>query len=333
MKRGIIQLVLLSIFICKAWSFENIKFKLIPEIGIMNGNIYEYVFSNACHNTDNILSKLDWEVKNVPYLELTARTDIYKYVFVSADFKAAIPCTSGKMQDYDWLNSLGGSGDIPLSWKNDPATELTNYSSSQNKMIDYFDFNLAFGGNILLAKKYVISPFLGWNYKFLTFDAIGGFTDYKSNNHVKKVIEGRVISYKQEQNAFMLGINFDAQFTKKIHAFAQLMVCPGLGTFTSVDYHYMNVTDSSGTAYLDKLDSYFELKAKLMANYEFTKYANFGLSLAIDYLPLKKGPDYSRSIDKDGNFLYEYSTWSKTSILGGSDALIWSFAITYNLSF
>lgn len=326
MKKRVL-IILGLICLTKLWCLENFQFKIVPEFGLMNGHINEYVFSNQCKNTDNMVSKLNWDVKNVPYFELTASVDIFKYVFACADFKTAIPCTSGNMQDYDWLNSLGGSSGIPSSWKYDPATELTNYSCHTNKLVNYFDFNLAIGGNIRFLERYCATPFLAWNYKYFTFDGFNGWRDYKEENHTIQKISGKVISYQQEQNAFMLGVNFNARFTDEFTSFFQLMICPGIGSFNALDTHY-----SRRTAFLDKLDNYFELKSKIAASYAFNPYATFGITFALDYLPLKKGPDYNRSTDADGKLL-THSAWSKSSAQGGSDAFIWSLALNYIFTF
>lgn len=48
------------------------SFNIKPEYNLMNGNVHEYVFDSRCKNTDNMLSRLDWDVQNISYIGLNA---------------------------------------------------------------------------------------------------------------------------------------------------------------------------------------------------------------------------------------------------------------------
>ena len=95
-------------------------------ISLLNGSISEYVFDPASHNTDDVLSRLDWDVKNVPIVSVSVDLTLFKYAYFNLGAGFGFPSTpSGNMQDYDWLNCIpiknGGFG-LPKQY----GTELTN---------------------------------------------------------------------------------------------------------------------------------------------------------------------------------------------------------------
>ena len=113
-----------------------INFDIRPEFGILHGSINEYVFEDACKNTDNLESRLDWDVTAIPYIAGAADITILRYIFIGVNGRYGFPITSGNMQDYDWLNS------VPppkySSWLQDDPTELTNYSKHNNFLDSYY---------------------------------------------------------------------------------------------------------------------------------------------------------------------------------------------------
>lgn len=315
------------VFEANLWATDNFNFSLSSEIGILNGNIYEYVISTSCKNTDNILSKLDWEVSNIPFIELNASADVLKYFFIGASGRFGIPLQSGYMQDYDWLNS------ITDQWKADDPTELTNYSKHTNFLTSYNSINIMAGANIIINKNFIVTPFLAWDYFFISFDGIGGYKIYKSDDFNSKPYDDvKVITYKQEFNSFMLGVNFKAKLIDKIELFAQGMICPYVGASSNLDYHYRNQKVGEtvfGTLYLDQINNYFQIKGKLKINYFFDIHNSIGLGFGIEYLPLSTGSDFSRNIDSDGNITGK--KWSMGNSLGGTSRLLWNCSFNYQL--
>ena len=80
-------------------------------ISLLNGSISEYVFTPASHNTDDVLSRLDWDVKNVPIVSASVDLTLFKYAYFNLGAGFGFPSTSsGNMQDYDWLNCIPKNG-------------------------------------------------------------------------------------------------------------------------------------------------------------------------------------------------------------------------------
>ena len=163
-------------------------------ISLLNGSISEYVFDPASHNTDDVLSRLDWDVKNVPIVSASVDLTLFKYAYFNLGAGFGFPSTpSGNMQDYDWLN----------------GTELTNYSIHDNFLNSYRNIFVKIGYNFCLPLKITITPFVAYNYEYLGFDSFDGYEECKLdyyNYREKEELSGIVISYFQETNAFLVGI-------------------------------------------------------------------------------------------------------------------------------
>lgn len=306
---------------------ENFNLSLDLDFGLLNGHVYEYVFDDSNQNTDHMESKLDWDVKNIPYFELSAQADIWKYVYVEADAKIGIPKSSGNMQDYDWLNSMATSyPDIPDSWADDPATELTNYSKHNNSLLSYYDVNIFLGGNITIPSTSVkITPFLNYNYWFIGFDGSNGYREYKIENFERKYYKQSVISYKQEYNSLLLGTTVSATFNQSFFISGSLMFSPMLNFNTSIDNH-----KTRNDVFIDLINNTFEVKAKVQAKYIYNDLLNFGLKSSIQYIPVAKGADYMNPPQKDGKY---YLGKPAEGVQGGTSSFLWTLSISCGITF
>ena len=104
---------------------------------------------------------------------------------------------SGYLQDYDWLNSLGGIDGSYTEWKKQDPAELTNYSIHDNYFKQWYGISFDLGGTFTLFENYTLMPSLSYEYEYWAFDAYDGYCKYKSNNFKNYNLSGRVISYFQ----------------------------------------------------------------------------------------------------------------------------------------
>ena len=304
---------------------ENFNFSLDLDFGLLNGHIYEYVFHDINQNTDHMESMLDWDVKNIPYFELSAQTDLWKYVYVGFDGKIGVPKSSGNMQDYDWLNSVGGGGDIYPAWKSKSPFELTNYSKHNNNLTSYYCVNFSVGGNIpLLGNSVKITPFLSYDYWFIGFDGSKGYGEYKSNNFVREYFNGSVISYKQEYNSFLLGTTVSGTVFNNFYLEGTLMISPMMVYNVSIDNHKVR-----NVIFIDIINNAFEIKGQLQAKYKFNNLLNFGIKSSIQYIPVSKGYDYMNPPQKDGKY---YITNPEPGVQGGTSSFLWTFSLNCGLT-
>ena len=154
-----------TLFVLLITSFTFAQNKIISvdakaNISLLNGSISEYAFDSASHNTDDVLSRLDWDVKNVPIVSASVDLTLFKYAYFNLGAGFGFPSTpSGNMQDYDWLN----------------GTELTNYSIHDNFLNSYRNIFVKIGYNFYLPLKITITPFVAYNYEYLGFDSFDGY--------------------------------------------------------------------------------------------------------------------------------------------------------------
>ncbi|MCQ2590749.1 MAG: omptin family outer membrane protease [Treponema sp.] len=300
---------------------DNFNLTIDTGIGFLNGKISEYVYDKDCLNTDNVLSRLDWDINCVPYLEAEVFGNLYKYLHFSAAGKVAIPVESGFMQDYDWLNSLGGpNGYYPL-WKNDDPTEITNYSKHTNIIEKYYNFSILLGGNIYIPNtSIVISPFAAYEYWFISFNAKDGYRKYKSENWVQKNFSGSVISYKQEYNSALFGLETSAQLTENLMIKGTFAISPLLCFNNSLDNHI-----ATSSYYLDIIKNAMEYKAKVKLLYKTNEHTAIGFSTGIQLIPETRGYDYN-PIFYNGKMYVDLDNPAR--VLGGIYSFICDFTFT-----
>lgn len=301
---------------------------MMPEFGIVNGTIGEYVFEDACSNTDHMLSRLDWDVVTVPYASLSISFDLFRYFYIGLNGTIGIPVPSGVMEDYDWLNSCPPSG--YGSWADDDPTELTNYSKHNNKVEKYYNLSAKLGGNIPIFDNFTITPYFGYKYDFIEMDASGGYTKYKWNDFQEEAIEkDKLISYAQELNMFILGLQFDFTGIPRLPIFLDFSCVPGLGKMIALDIHYGRpYLGGEATAFLDIMAPLFLIDGKLSCFFEANKHNRIGFSSFIQYMPLTKGLNGIGPV-KNGKIPATFH--GNPTGKGGASRFLFGFSIGYQL--
>ena len=311
---------------------DYLSFRITPEIGILNGSVKEFVFDTACQNKNHKESELDWDVKNIIQFGISGDFDILDYVYAGVNFCIAAPGSSGYMQDYDWLNSVGTTVGYP-KWENDDPYELTNYSKHDNRLEKCLSISAGIGGNIFLPKDFKITPFAAYSYDYIGFSGSDGFSSYKSDNFSEQQFSGKVISYRQESNAILLGIKVQTTCVPKTFMSAEFCFSPALTFTNAMDYHLRNgdALAPFGKAYWDKLENIWQLRAGTRAQFIFNQNHSAGLSAKIQYIPLQKGKNYSKPLAK--NEVPEKGKWIENAeISGGVQRLLWSVSLNYSFS-
>lgn len=330
--------VLFSIFIISAiklFALENffddyLALQITPQFEIANGTIKEYVFDPACKNTDNKLSELDWNLKTIALFNLHVNFDVIKYVNLGLSGSFAVPQRSDFMQDYDWLNSVGGADGLHTDWLNDDPTEKTNFSEHINHLDKYMVFQAYLGGNIYLPLEFKLSPRITYQYEFIRFSSSNGYSKYKSNNFQIKKFEGKVISYEQEINSVLLGLNARVGIIPRTKIDLSFDISPNLTFLNAIDYHYINQT-KYGTAFLDSFHNIMMIMSEANAQYSFSKNHSIGVNYKLQFIPGSQGKTSTKTIDKNGKFLTD--NWiSLQSGGGGTERFIWSLGLNYSFS-
>lgn len=302
-----------------------INFDIRPEFGILHGSVSEYVFDEKCKNTDNMESRLDWDLTAIPYIAGAADITILRYIFIGLNGRYGFPVSTGNMQDYDWLNSVPPSVKY-YSWLEDDPTELTNYSKHDNFLDEYYCFSIEAGGTIPIY-NFSITPVLAYEYSYIQFTGSNGYRKYKSDNFEEKFFENKVISYAQEANIFKMGIKLSYLPFSFLHIDSNIYFSPLATSITALDKHF-----EKSLAYLDKIEKGLLFQANLGVEYYFTRFANIGIKCGFEYLPIISGNDFTRELNTDGNF-FKNSIWKKEKVLGGTSHYIWNWSLVYSLSF
>ena len=305
-----------TLFVLLITSFTFAQNKIISvdakaNISLLNGSISEYVFTPASHNTDDVLSRLDWDVKNVPIVSASIDLTLFKYAYFNLGAGFGFPSTSsGNMQDYDWLN----------------GTELTNYSIHDNFLNSYRNIFVKIGYNFCLPLKITITPFVAYNYEYLGFDGFDGYRKYKKENWQKIELSGLVISYFQETNAFLVGVKLISPVLFNLKIDGEFLISPYTTNINALDKHYMRQLH-----YIDLMPWSYQLQSSLNLSYSIQKHHKIFVQGFLQYIPVSKGNDYIRETDENGN--YTSTDWTIVkSCQGGTSRFLWQISLGYCFS-
>ena len=320
-----------TLFVLLITSFTFAQNKIISvdakaNISLLNGSISEYVFAPASHNTDDVLSRLDWDVKNVPIVSASVDLTLFKYAYFNLGAGFGFPSTpSGNMQDYDWLNCIpiknGGFG-LPKQY----GTELTNYSIHDNFLNSYRNIFVKIGYNFYLPLKITITPFVAYNYEYLGFDGFDGYRKYKKENWQKIEFSGNVISYFQETNAFLVGIKLISPVLFNLKIDGEFLISPYTSNINALDKHHIRKTH-----FMDLMPWSYQLQSSLNLSYSIQKHHKIFVQGFLQYIPVSKGNDYFRYTDENGNYTPTYWTIDK-SCQGGTSRFLWQISLGYCFS-
>ena len=305
-----------TLFVLLITSFTFAQNKIISvdakaNISLLNGSISRYVFDPASHNTDDVLSRLDWDVKNVPIVSASVDLTLFKYAYFNLGAGFGFPSTpSGNMQDYDWLN----------------GTELTNYSIHDNFLNSYRNIFVKIGYNFYLPLKITITPFVAYNYEYLGFDGFDGYRKYKKENWQKIEFSGNVISYFQETNAFLVGIKLISPVLFNFKIDGEFLISPYATNINALDKHYMRQIH-----FIDLMPRSYQLQSSLNLSYSIHKHHKVFVQGFLQYIPVSKGNDYFRETDENGN--YTSTDWTiYENCQSGTSRFLWQISLGYCFS-
>ena len=319
-----------TLFVLLITSFTFAQNKIISvdakaNISLLNGSISEYVFDPASHNTDDVLSRLDWDVKNVPIVSASVDLTLFKYAYFNLGAGFGFPSTpSGNMQDYDWLNCIPKNGGFGLPEQY--GTELTNYSIHDNFLNSYRNIFVKIGYNFYLPLKITITPFVAYNYEYLGFDSFDGYTEYKQDNWQKKECSGSVVSYFQETNAFLVGIKLISPVLFNLKIDGEFLISPYTTNINALDKHYMRQIH-----FIDLMPRSYQLQSNLNLSYSIHKHHKVFVQGFLQYIPVSKGNDYFRETDENGN--YTSTDWTiYENCQSGTSRFLWQISLGYCFS-
>ena len=317
-----------TLFVLLITSFTFAQNKIISvdakaNISLLNGSISEYVFDPASHNTDDVLSRLDWDVKNVPIVSASVDLTLFKYAYFNLGAGFGFPSTpSGNMQDYDWLYCYEFG--LPEQY----GTELTNYSIHDNFLNSYRNIFVKIGYNFYLPLKITITPFVAYNYEYLGFDSFDGYTAFKEDDTWQKdeELSGIVISYFQETNAFLVGIKLISPVLFNLKIDGEFLISPYTSNINALDKHHLRQLH-----FMDLMPWSYQLQSSLNLSYSIQKHHKIFVQGFLQYIPVSKGNDYFRYTDENGNYTPTYWTIDK-SCQGGTSRFLWQISLGYCFS-
>ena len=295
---------------------------LSPEFGLINGTIFEEVWNasmsysstTVTYNKTTMLSRLDWQLNNAPYIGIGSEILINKKYLIDFSYSGGLTRESGIMEDYDWK-------------KTDEPDHLTNYSRHALIINNYTQINANIGYlfNFKSSIPFCVIPKIGVNYFSFDFSGYGGYKQYESEgwqanyNSFKDQI---VISYKQSYVAPRFS------FYTNINKSGLIEFEYGLGvsyikSFDAIDSHIIK-----HEYFDDKLQNIWILDGELKLLYKINKFNKIGIKGSFSTMQDSYGFTYtSTTSDKI------FSDKPISGNLGGSNNCLFKYSVFYVLSF
>lgn len=282
---------------------KNFQISFSSEAGVFNGKIKEYVVDFDDNSESYILSRLDWQILNIPYLDLNIDINYLKHLKFELGCKIGISKNSGTMHDYDWMNP------------ND-HTDNTHHSCHANMLDNFSQIKFNGGWSFYLPAQITLTPFISYEYENISFTGYNGWYQYPNE---EGTFEGRVIGYEQSFNALRFGFLADTTIVPFMDFDLSFFVTP-LFAINGVDTHFL-----TNACYWDKMQKGVLLEGKTDILYKANDKISFGLTGGIQFIPFMFGDTYSKTI-KSKKWRYAYG-------IGGTDRILWNAGAVINIRF
>lgn len=316
-KKHLLSAVLFFLATC-LFAKEGVSFYADFHTGCLNSNIKE-ILLNKEGNDAKTSSLLDWQIYASPFIQATAGVRIKSNYFIRMDGMYVLPFSTGKMQDYDWMNlfSTGNS-------------ELTHYSTHQNKVDSFYNGQLSLGIGGYVTPKIEYISFFSFRYSYLSFTSHNGYRQYGQNigsqngsavyeswksSIEKKELSGKIITLEEENYFFGIGSQINFRINDRLNSILFLQILPSIQSHALDTHHRRNTKytlfDSDGKL---AFDSSFLLQYKLKDCHRFNLKAACCYSIA------------------DNINLYQSaskSNWMGVSNPGKLSSIDFSFAVGY----
>lgn len=352
MKKLLITAVFLFSFsVIFAW--ENFTFSLTPKAGIMYGQIDEYVFSKISKCSQDKLSELNWDIKSAVTIGAEIDATAVKWIYLGGNFRTAFNGKTGAMEDRDWQNINIDKNNHALVNSGTSQTALTNYSSHDNYLKEYYAFSGKLGLNIPSIPKTNLRFLVMGKTEHIMFDGMngGGMDGYTitstgaSSGHVddygpffdigtglyrpKDFSQiGKVISYEQFKSYFYIGFEADTKVIPRVYLKAAFFWSP-VFSVNAYDTHWTNLAIGLEGRFFDYVKGNGSMETDFQASFAFNKNHSIGVDFSWDYIPVTKGatyngfnPDTMKVNPKNANPAY----------LGGTSSSIFFFNLFYKFT-
>jgi outer membrane protease len=278
---------------------HGFNLSLGPSFGLLKGQGEEIVYRDE--GSDDKLIQLLWNLAPLVYagidLNFTWQKPQNKRgLFSNASFKFGCPMETGNIEDRDWTHSHY------RDW-------LTHYSVHDNKTNSAVLINTDFGVSFKIADKFLLKPFLAYDFMSFAWTASGGsFLYYYGYDYQALPID--VGTYKQTWHIISPGISFSGAFNRYFNAEISLKVSPFVWCSTEDNHIMRNLVITENMQWGFFIEPKFVLA--------FTPKDFFALSLSVSYRNIShvRGNgyyDYSNGIT--GDFTYKdgrgagYNAW------------------------
>ncbi|MBN1797107.1 MAG: omptin family outer membrane protease [Spirochaetales bacterium] len=282
-----------------------LRLDIAVESGVLFGMLYEYVFIDfeSDDKYDDMLSRLDWQLNPLFYAGVTVQAEMWEQLVVGLGFWLGVPLPLGYMEDRDWGNGGGYTGNLEI------------FSHHDNMLLNAVFADINAGYNLVKDSTLVFTPLIGFTIKHVLMSGRDGYQEQPPGTLVQTFDE-ELITY--EQNYYICYIGAQVCWTPHPLLSLQLFCCYSPLVFAyNVDRH---LHPSVAAEYLDLPEFGHYIHVNPVVFIHILKDVSIKAQGSLTYVPEFKGKIYTRPLS-GGSFLYI------TDHKGGASMLAWGMNI------
>ena len=309
-----------SVFASGFW--KDVNFDISTDVGMYNGVENEYVFYKMTDGTYGKISELNWELYNIPVLELKSKVS-YKNFYINLSGFYGLPFYDGNsMTDSDWQN-IYLYIDRTTYLSNCPDKYryvLTDYTKGTNEIKYLMEGGIKIGWDFNINSKNKISPFAGLDLNYIYMESYDHQGYHHGNSYEDSdgylYYESLSSSVDDEGGIFEVSLNKYSYFTWIGAAYTFDIKHFSVNASAAISpFIYVDSLDNHSSEYFfyDRMFGYFQaLKGDVYLFVKFNKHNSLYFNSSARYLFMARGKDYRASERTD--------VFSPTGAYGGASS-------------
>jgi len=168
----------------------------------------------------------------VPCIDLRGEFSVWNF-FIEAAILSAVPIKSGKMRDYDYLNT-------------DNPEELSKFPEHDAMLDGHFELKAALGYKFYF-KRWFVSPAAGFFYHWRKWSAMDGYKQHADKwtpDVTKEEIGGTIVTYQEVTYMMLVSLKGVFRINDMFEAGARVSYCPYINVST-IDSHIVGCQEGT----------------------------------------------------------------------------------------
>ncbi len=251
-------------------NLDNIYLKTEVGIGVLQGTVGEYVYSN-----NRKLSQLNWNINSLWYTNVLLALQ-YQQFYAGVQVQNGFTARVGTIDDSDWAD------------QNNPGVK-THYSEHDNYLERYCSYNANIGFESAITDNTYLKPHIGLLYRSIKMSARDGYLEYPPGSP-KVPVYGVGIIYEQLYYIPYVALSSEINITEKLGIIAGLSF--SLFAYAQDIDNHVKRNPGDDIDFYGEYDGIVYLSVYTGCQYFLNDDIAVSLNLLYEYVPEQKGDTY-----------------------------------------